>query len=74
MDVNTKNGVVSFEIGASQLGYFTEFDGGKNSYSDGIDTDFKEVLELYKLVKYAKISDIENGVWYQKAEFDENNK
>ena len=74
VDVNTQKGVISFEIGTSQLGYFIEFDGGKNSYSDGIDTDFKEVLELYKLVKYAKISDIKNGVWYQKTEFDENNK
>ncbi len=30
--------------------------------------------ELCKRIKYAKISDIKNGVWYQKAEFDKNNQ
>ena len=30
--------------------------------------------ELCKRVKYAKISEIKNGIWYQQTEFEQNNK
>ena len=50
VDVNTPKGVISFEIGTSQLGYFTEFEGVSNRHSDGINTDFKEVPQEVKNV------------------------
>ena len=50
VDVTTKNGVISFEIGSSQLGYFTEFEGIGDSHSDGIDTDFKTIPDEVKNV------------------------
>lgn len=43
VDITTKRGVISFEIGSSQLGYFTEFEGVEDCHSDGIDTDFKAI-------------------------------
>lgn len=50
VDVNTQKGVISFEIGTSQLGYFTEFETGLSRHSDGINTDFKEVPQEVKNV------------------------
>ena len=53
VDVNTKKGVISFEIGASQLGFFTEFEGGTNQHSDGINTDFTEIPDEVKKILIA---------------------
>ena len=50
VDVNTPKGVISFEIGTSQLGYFTEFEGSSNRHSDGINTDFQEIPEEVKKI------------------------
>ncbi|MBR1668934.1 MAG: hypothetical protein IJ693_11750 [Bacteroidaceae bacterium] len=43
MDFETSNGLVSVEIGANQVGFFTEFSNDEDVLSDGIDTDFKEI-------------------------------
>ena len=43
MDLHTRRGLVSVEIGNSQIGYFTEFEVGGDFSSDGINTTFKEV-------------------------------
>lgn len=43
MDFETSNGLVSVEIGTSQVGFFTEFLNDEDTLSDGIDTDFKEI-------------------------------
>lgn len=43
MDFETSNGLVSVEIGTSQVGFFTEFSNDEDILSDGIDTNFKEI-------------------------------
>ena len=43
LDVRTVMGLVSIEIGTSQLGYFTEYEKGDDMSSDGIETDFKSI-------------------------------
>lgn len=43
MDFETGNGMVSVEIGKSQIGFFTEYNEKDDFQSDGENTDFKQL-------------------------------
>ncbi len=44
VDLKVPIGLISIEIGSHQIGYFTEYEGGKeNEYNDGIETDFRSL-------------------------------
>lgn len=48
LDLMSRRGEISIEIGSHQLGFFTDFIDGKNEASDGIETDFNTVPELLR--------------------------
>lgn len=48
LDFNTMKGLVSVEIGLTQIGFFTEFADQNDLVSDGIDTDFRTIPEALK--------------------------
>lgn len=52
MDFETKQGLVSVEIGKNQLGFFTEFDTKEDVFSDGIDTNFRIIPPILQQALY----------------------
>jgi len=42
-DIYSRKGLISIEIGSKQIGFFTDFAGGYNYSSDGINTDFNTI-------------------------------
>ena len=52
MDFETGQGLVSVEIGKSQIGFFTEYDTEEDFFSDGIDTDFRSIPSILQKAFY----------------------
>lgn len=50
LDLMSRKGEISIEIGSHQLGFFTDFTEGGNEATDGIETDFKAVPDLLRNV------------------------
>lgn len=48
LDLMSRRGEISIEIGSHQLGFFTEFQDGDDEASDGIETDFRTVPEILR--------------------------
>lgn len=48
LDLMSRKGEISIEIGSHQLGFFTDFKEGENEATDGIETDFKTVPDLLR--------------------------
>lgn len=48
IDLFNSYGLVSLEIGDSQIGYFTDYSGRSNWGSEGIETDFNSIPEVLK--------------------------
>lgn len=48
VEYNNERGLVSMEIGATQVGFFTDYPGCGNFGSRGIDTDFESIPEELK--------------------------
>jgi hypothetical protein len=48
MDLTSVYGLVSLEIGKTQIGFFTEYEDGENFDSDGEDTDFRSIPDALK--------------------------
>ena len=48
LDLKSRKGEISIEIGSHQLGFFTDFEDGENEASDGIETDFNTVPDLLR--------------------------
>ena len=48
LDFKTEAGIVSVEIGKSQIGFFTEFTNHIDYSSDGIETNFKQIPDALK--------------------------
>lgn len=48
LDLMSRKGEISIEIGSHQLGFFTDFIEGENEATDGIETDFKTVPDLLR--------------------------
>lgn len=51
-DFNSSKGLVSVEVAAHKIGFFTDFKEGKNYSSAGVETDFKSLpLRLSKVLE-----------------------
>lgn len=50
MDFANERGLVSIEVGKTEIGFFTEFIDGNDYASDGIETDFRSIPEELKKV------------------------
>ena len=48
IDYSSAIGLVSVEIGAKKIGFFTDFEDGGNHYSNGIATNFRTVPQRIK--------------------------
>lgn len=48
LDLMSRKGEISIEIGTHKLGFFTDFTDGQNEASEGIETDFNSVPELLR--------------------------
>jgi hypothetical protein len=50
MDFTNERGLVSVEVGKTEIGFFTEFTEGNDFASDGIETDFRSIPDVLKKV------------------------
>lgn len=50
MDFTNERGLVSVEVGKTEIGFFTEFIEGNDFASDGIETDFRSIPDVLKKV------------------------
>ncbi len=48
LDLMSRKGEISIEIGTHKLGFFTDFADGQNEASEGVETDFNSVPELLR--------------------------
>lgn len=48
IDLMSRRGEISIEIGTHKLGFFTDFTDGHNEASEGVETDFNSVPELLR--------------------------
>lgn len=61
MDFTSERGLVSVEIGKTEIGFFTEFVDGNDFASDGIRTDFRSIPEALKNV-FNDLCDEQRGI------------